>query len=435
MRKVFSLILLLSSASRAQSPAELRFLPAPSLSSPLDLPAEALRRPGGTYDFDKLDRNIFSHKVLLLGENHWMHEIHQLLTDLLLYANTRDYYPLLVLEVPYSATAYINAYLNADSVAAQQYLPAIKPMMKARETWRLLGTLRAWNVEHPNKKITVACSDIEQGLGYCLKYVFDPYFKALGEQRLWPTVTQAKDLTPQIQAFMDSVLRAAPADFQVPDAPFLNQAFVNNVWVNTRATLAANRAMQESGYEAFAQVRAERIFQNLTDDAFFGKKLKAGKTILWGGAVHAKIHDPNSGEHTTRWEGWRLAHEFGPTEGDVYAIRVANFAYAIPANYYQTETYTRAPESFVHMVDLFKEDVPGFTPNRYLVLDELTDLSAALVQQSQRQDSLPVWVNQAALREAARQQPNLLQDAVWQNFVGYDTVIVLPQATLFDYGE
>ncbi|MPR36832.1 hypothetical protein [Salmonirosea aquatica] len=435
MRKVFCLVLLFSSVSWAQSPADLRFLPAPSLFSPLNLPAQALLYSDGTYEFGKMDQELFSHKVLLLGESHWMHEIHQLLTDLVLYANTRDYYPLLVLEVPYSATAYINAYLNADSVAAQQYVPAIKPIMKAKESWRLLRTLRAWNVEHPNKKITVACSDIEQGLGYCLKYVFDPYFKALGEQRLWPMLTQAQDLTPQIQAFMDSVLRAAPADFKVPDAPFLNRAFVNNVWINTKASLAANRAMQESGYEAFAQIRAERIFQNLTDDAFFGKKLKADKTILWGGADHTKIYDPNPGEGTLRWEGWRLAHEFGPTKGNVYAIRVTNFAYAIPANYYQPEAYTRATESFVQLVDLFKKDVPGFTPDRYLILDELTDVSAALAQQSQRQNNLPVWINHAALREAARQQPNLRNDAVWQNFVGYDTVIVMPQTTLFDYGN
>lgn len=433
MRKLIFAALLLSSVARAQSPAELQFLPAPSVSSPLHVPAQVLTRSGGRYDFSKLDRFIVNNKVLLLGENHWMNEVHQLLTDLVLHANTRSYYPLLVLEIQYSATAAVNAYLHADSLTAQRYMTAIKPIMKSKESWHLLRTLREWNAEHPDKKISIACSDIEHGLGYGLRYVFDPYFKALGEERLIPLITQANELTPQIQAFMDSVLRSAPTDFRVPDAPYLNQAFVNNVWVNMKETLVANQAMETSGYGGYAQVRAERIFKNLTDDAFFGQPLKAGKTIIWGGALHTKTHDLNPAP--PHWEGWRLAYEFGPTQGKVHSIRVTNFAYAIPAPYYRAETYRRATESFAHLVDSYKKEVPDSTSGRYLILDELTDFSAALVRQSQAHDNLPVWVNREMLLKLAEQHPGLTEDPIWQGFMGHETIISVPQATLFDYSE
>src|SRR5690606_12977251 len=109
----------------------IRFLPAPGLKAKVNVPAQVLLTQTNPDRFHWLDNDIRNHKVLFLGENHWMKDVHQLLTDLVIHANTVDYFPLLVLEKPYSATAFINAYLEADSATATQYWPAVKPFFNS----------------------------------------------------------------------------------------------------------------------------------------------------------------------------------------------------------------------------------------------------------------------------------------------------------------
>src|SRR5688572_9544102 len=140
MKKIITVLVFVFHLSKIHAQTTSGFLPDNTLKSNVELSTGILRETGGHYQFPTLDNEIRKNKVLLIGENHWMSEINKIIIDLILYANSKDYYPLLVLEKPYSNTAFINAYLEADSISSIQLMPKIKPLFSSKEGMMLLQT-------------------------------------------------------------------------------------------------------------------------------------------------------------------------------------------------------------------------------------------------------------------------------------------------------
>ncbi|WP_439883261.1 hypothetical protein ACSX1A_08815 [Pontibacter sp. MBLB2868] len=392
----------------------------------------------GKYDLSWLDKAIKTKKVLMLGENHWMSAISDMEQDIVFYANEKGSFPVLVLENSYSSSGYINAYINCPSgTDCSSYLEILKPVITSKESVRLLNRLREWNVAHPDKKITVACTDVEQDLANTLHTVVVPYFKELGDKKLFAMINKEKRFTDEIVAYMDSTIQHSPAPTKVKDKTFLNKQFLQNVMINFRIRYDASSSTEGQGLEAFEKAffpaRLERIKRYISDDAVFGKLIKENNSIFIGGASHARIYVSGiDDEEAMNWEGWYLTNEFAATKGQVYSIKLYNISYDIPAAYFNQE-FDTDNAGLNYMVAGYKDVFPGGGEKGYKIIDGLTDVTAALIPYFKKNNDQPVRLQgNAQMKKLLAKSPVLKEDRNLKEFYGHDVVVVFPKATLFD---
>ncbi|MEO8177249.1 MAG: hypothetical protein ABI895_00310 [Deltaproteobacteria bacterium] len=94
--------------------------------------------------------------------------------------------------------------------------------------------------------------------------------------------------------------------------------------LNLRA--AVERRLVDDG--ATAEMRRQLgICRNLTDQALLGGLLGQTKTLIWAGSYHSAVHHDYPSEESFLREAVYLQHEFPPTRGQVYALRVLGLAY------------------------------------------------------------------------------------------------------------
>src|SRR5512133_3432833 len=105
-------------------------------------------------------------KILAVGESHHLKFNSYILRRILFAANTFDYYPTLVLELPYSYMGYFNHYLDIeDDQLASAYCDSVLTKMHKKSIPTLLA-IRSWNKLHKDKRIEVVCSDIEHSFWF-----------------------------------------------------------------------------------------------------------------------------------------------------------------------------------------------------------------------------------------------------------------------------
>ncbi|MDX5480915.1 MAG: hypothetical protein LPK07_04470, partial [Hymenobacteraceae bacterium] len=359
------------------------------------LKTKTIASRGGRYDLSWLDKAIKSKKVLMLGENHWMTSIRDMEEEIVFYANEKSSFPVLVLESSYSSTPYYNAYINCQpGEDCDQYLEILKPVVTSRESVEMLKRLQQWNATHPDKKITIACSDVEQDLAFTLHNTIVPYFRALGDKKLFAMINKEQQFTDAIVAYMDSAVQHAPADLKVSDRPFLDKRFLQNVVENFRVRYDASSASQKQGGAAFEALffpaRQKQIIKNLTDDAIFGQLIKEHNSIFIGGASHFRIYQSGYGdEDVVNWEGWHLANEYAPTKGKVYSIKLINLSYNLPEAYMQQE-YETDNLGIKYLIAGYKSCFANGKAPGYKIIDGLTEVTAAIVPSFKQNQDQPV---------------------------------------------
>ncbi|WP_299821257.1 hypothetical protein [uncultured Pontibacter sp.] len=391
----------------------------------------------GKYDLSWLDKAIKTKKVLMLGENHWMSTIKAMEEDIIFYANEKGSFPVLGLEISYSATPFVNAFINCQPGSdCDPLLKLLSPHFSSKESVGLLRKLQQWNYDNPTKKITVVCTDVEQDLAFTLHQAIVPFFKELGDKKLFAMINEQKQFTDAIVSYMDSVVQNAPDMVKVKDKPYIDKSYLQNVLSNFKVrynAYATSLKQGEDSFEAlFMEARLEQIIRNLTNDAVFGKLIKEHNSILVGGANHMRVYQAGPGdEDAAAWEGWYLAHNYAPTKGKVYSVKLVNLSYNIPETYleqeYETDNY-----SLKYLISGYKNCFGSDKAGSYKLIDGLTPVTAALVPAFKQNQDQPVrLLGHFEMKKLAKKLPSVKEDANWKNFYAHDMVIVMPTATLF----
>ncbi|MDX5482343.1 MAG: hypothetical protein LPK07_11740 [Hymenobacteraceae bacterium] len=437
--------LLLFFAAHAQSqPNCSAYTHDPGIPPVENVKASTLQQRKGSYDFSWLNRDLKANKVVLIGENHWMASVQAAARDLVFHLNDVDRYPVLVLEVPFSVSPFINSYINCQTDTCDQFLNILKPYYSSREEVSFLNQLRDWNATHPDKQLTVVCSDTEQEYMFSLRNVLSYYFKQQGHDDFWERLRKADNDNDLVLAYLDSLLQQSPEGFSVKGRPYLDKAFVGNVLDNLKTMVRAREGMNKArregrgeaeAFEVFMRLRTAGIIDNLTSEAKYGRLIRENKVILWGGSTHMRTQQL-PGEQKQTHEGWYLAHEYAPTKGRVLSIKLDNLAYTIPEAYYTSDSYRKRNAQFARLVDLYKRCNKEGSGSYYGLINKPTGFTSAVVAKFKANQDQPVWLKgNGQLRKLVKKSPALLKDRQLSDYAAHDYVIVFPHSLLFEQND
>lgn len=264
-------------------------------------------------------------KVVLLGETHYSRYIGNLKSRIFFTLNTYSYFPLILIEQPYSQTQYVNHFIHIkeDKEAAKFFDAELNQLVSTKEDSVFFEHLRQWNKDHDDKPIAIGGTDLEFGYKVMLERVLKPYFYEL-ESVSKSKVDSVISLS-QSNAFFVAIkplLEQAKEQELLGQYPFITPAYISNVILNFEST---NNALQ---YE-FSYYRQKSIIRNLTSDRFFGSYLKNSKVMLYGGGSHMKsnFQYPDDGNFLS--EGSYLTYDYPPTKGKTYSIMLEGMSFAL----------------------------------------------------------------------------------------------------------
>jgi hypothetical protein len=265
-------------------------------------------------DMEWLRSIAHNNKIIEVGESHHLKFNNLLFRRILFAINSYDYYPVLVLELPYSYAAYINYYLKIeDDNQAKIFCDSVLAKI-SKAGIPTFSAIRIWNKLHKEKTISVGCSDLEQDLAFSINYILNPYFKkAIPEANL----TVNRD---NIYTYLDSckgyIERAKTLNI-IGEYPFQTPEFMENVFENLKSSVPIK--LDPKKFTDHSN-RYQVMIRNITDTRFLGKLVTDNKCIFFGGSEHFKILNKGDDKNAIKTEGYYLAHAFNPTMGKVYSI-------------------------------------------------------------------------------------------------------------------
>lgn len=268
-------------------------------------------------------------KVVMVGELHYYHSIFNI-RDRIFYAlNTYDYFPVLILEEPYSLTGFVDHYikLEDDNEAEKFYQNYIFEFIKLEENLELYRNIRRWNKTHPDKQLTVAFSDIEHHPRETIARILIPYFKKFdpdfGEIDIYKC--SYEDQKEVFELFTEIQEAAAVCNI-IGDFPFITPQYISNI-LNNLKSYYDYRDFDNSN--AISHYRQKGIIRNLTDEKYLGKYLINNKVMLHGGAYHFPTGIKYPDNRNYMRDGSYLTYEFEPTKNKTYSIFIYPFFYSL----------------------------------------------------------------------------------------------------------
>jgi hypothetical protein len=260
-------------------------------------------------------------KAIFIGENHFYKYIHTLRNRIIFALNTFDYYPVVIFEGPYPFSAFADYYLKLpdDKQADIVYEQELYNMITTKDEYDLLQHIRRWNKTHTDKFITVGYRDIERTmdeLSTTLNQIVIPYFQIIDPQFKPDLKVLSKDFKQLILEFRKYLKKAHEINL-VGKYPFITPQYVSTV-------IDDLESCNDAYYKNFKIYRQKAIIRNLSDAEFLGKYLANQKVIIHGGYAHLATHAPYAGK--SEWEGDYLTHEFEPTKGKTYSIKIEGIA-------------------------------------------------------------------------------------------------------------
>ncbi len=255
-------------------------------------------------------RLVQDQKVLFVGETHWSTGVnriyHDIIEVLLADTNVRSVF----LEVDYSFSGYYNHYVMIKGEAeAELFLKdQLHPMVAMPNVIELLGLLREWNCQNPDKPVRVACVDMEWSLAETIERTLKPYFGKLKPGFDLPDPYQLKpDELARELATMRELLDSARAQGIDGQYPFLTPDYIENILQNVSDTVTL---------DDFNVQRQAAINRNITE--FSGDLLGDGLAVFKGGGFHA-VKEKMESDNFYRDAAF-LNEVFEPTKGKVATL-------------------------------------------------------------------------------------------------------------------
>jgi len=278
---------------------------------------------GNISDMEWLHSIAGNYNIVAIGESHHLKLNNFIFRRILFAVNSFDYFPTLVLELPYSYTGYINYYLKIeDDIKAQEFCDTVLSKINKAgiPTFR---EIRYWNKLHKDKIISVGCSDLEQNLGLSINYILNSYFKKIVPAT---NLIVNKD---NIFIYLDSCQRYIDTAKKLNltgDYPFQTPEYMASVFENLKSSVPIK--LDTKNFYDHSE-RFKIMIRNVTDDRFLGNQVANYKCIFFGGSQHFRILNKGDDKDAINTEGYYLANSFKPTMGKMYAINLHTKAISI----------------------------------------------------------------------------------------------------------
>ena len=271
-------------------------------------------------DLNFLSTIASNNKVILVGETHYSRYIGNIASRIFFAINTDDYYPIIILEKPYSISEYINYYFSIkDNNEAEDYFKQELAFFIATEEDAIFyRTIRKWNELNKDKPLKIGATDLEFNLDRTINHILKPYLMELhnlSDSEVDSLIMQGQSFSDDFFTKISVLLDNEENDSIIHKYHFLNNKYIKNVVENLKDTKKA--------YDNNFNInRHNAIKRNLTNDNFFGLYLQNSKVMLYGGGNHmiTKSYNPDSTDALS--EGTFLTDKYKPTRGKTFSIMI-----------------------------------------------------------------------------------------------------------------
>jgi len=280
------------------------------------------------------DRKLEGKKALFVGESHWSRTQADLFQELLFHVVSSKGPSCLVLEEPYSCSAYFDHFvqLRDDQSARRFFEKSLRALITYESTKLLLEAVRAWNCRKQGYDIRVACIDLEWSRS---------------------KITEG-------------------------EYPFVTAQYCARVQTNLRDTLQLDR-------DRFAEERQKAIVRNLGSYCadFMDKRF----IVCKGGNYHAIKALPRAGAPLR--DAAFLQHVHAPTKDGVFTLttRVLGYDFS-PVADLDLERYKLGADNYREFVTAFRQGLLSGHARRgdFYLLDDPSLLELALLHRGLMSD-------------------------------------------------
>lgn len=390
-------------------------------------------------DLNFLSKIASNNKVILVGETHYSRYIGNLVSRIFFAINMDDYYPIIILEKPYSICEYINYYFSIkDDIEAEDYFKQeLAFFISTEEDAIFYRTIREWNKLNKEKPLKIGATDLEFNIDRTLNHILKPYLNGLHNltnSEVESLIMQGLSLSDDFFTNISILLENEENKSVIHKYPFLNNRYIKNVVENLHNTKKA--------YEKDFNInRHNAIKRKLTNNNFFGLYLQNSKVMLYGGGNHTITKSYKSDSTDALSEGIFLTDKYEPTRGKTFSIMINGMAaYSLDemANRNLNDC-TRQGTQYNKIVERLKKAYENgliHTNNTYYLFFERNELEKLIVNLSYKNKGASIIISNNSWDEIVEKMDILQFDnkEVYENIISdkkmYDEYIFVPSSPI-----
>lgn len=308
------------------------------------------------YDLNFLQEIPKDNKMIMIGETHYAKNISHLKNRIFFGLNSMDYYPIIIVENPYSIGEYYNYYAHLiDDEEAKKFLEIeLSKLLYVEDDLSFIENLRQWNKKNKNKQLSIGGDDLEFTYNKIVDEVLRPYFhklKEVNKEDIDKIINLGMKQENYFFVKIQPYLSQAKNQNLIGKYPFITPQYIENVIKNFSST---NNAFRYS----FDYYRQHAIIRNISDVNFHGKFLKESKTVIYGGGRHMKTHFTYPDNANFLGEGSYFNYNYNSTKGKTYSIMLdcLSYSYGQMSNR-KIKNCVRQGSQYTQIINIFEKGV------------------------------------------------------------------------------
>ena len=390
-------------------------------------------------DLSWLVKIASDNKVILVGETHYSRYIGNIVSRMFFTINKYDYYPIIILEKPYSITEYINYYFSIkdDKVAEEYFNQELKEFIPTEEDATFYRQIREWNKFNKAKPLKIGATDLEFNIKRTLNNIIRPYLNELNnisKTKIDSLITQGLSLSDDFFTNISMIIEKEENKSIIGKYPFINYRYIKNVIENLRDTKIAYKSN-------FNINRHNTIIRNLIDTNFLGLYMQNSKVMLYGGGDHMITKFYNVDSTDVPSEGIFLTNEYEPTKGKTFSIMLNGMgAYSLDemANRSLNECLRQGTQYNIIINRLKKAYDNGLISQTkpYYIFFKRNELEKLIVNLSYKNNGNSIIISNKSWDEIVRKINHLPEDKkdIYKNIINskkmFDEYIFIPYSPI-----